>query len=50
MRAAHHGEAVDVHALLAHLGALGLSRYELPEFLLAVPELPLMNFATPMNA
>ena len=36
------GEAIEAHALLGHLRALGLSRYELPEYLLAVSELPLM--------
>ena len=36
------GAEVDVPALIAHLAARGLSRYELPEFLLPLPELPLM--------
>lgn len=39
---ARPGADVSGEALLAHLSARGLSRYELPEFLLAMPELPLM--------
>jgi acyl-CoA synthetase len=33
---------VDVGALIAHLAAAGLSRYELPEFVLPLPDMPLM--------
>lgn len=36
------GANVDVPSLIAHLSACGLSRYELPEFVLALAELPLM--------
>lgn len=38
----HSGHAVEPRALLDHLAGLGLSRYELPEFLLPLPEFPLM--------
>jgi acyl-CoA synthetase len=37
-----NGASADVSALLAHLGGAGLSRYEMPEFLLDLPEIPLM--------
>lgn len=36
------GMQVDVAALIDHLAARGLSRYELPEFVLPLPGLPLM--------
>jgi acyl-CoA synthetase (AMP-forming)/AMP-acid ligase II len=36
------GTQVDVPALIAQLATRGLSRYELPEFVLPLPELPLM--------
>lgn len=39
---ARQGTDVDVPALIAHLSARGLSRYELPEFVLPLPEFPLM--------
>jgi acyl-CoA synthetase (AMP-forming)/AMP-acid ligase II len=34
--------AADAATLLAHLDAEGLSRYEMPEFLVEMPEIPLM--------
>lgn len=39
---ARAGSTVEPAALAAHLSGLGLSRYELPEFLLLMAELPLM--------
>lgn len=36
------GRDADPRALLAHLDGSGLSRYEMPEFLLDLPEIPLM--------
>jgi len=35
------GEPVDVEAILEHLDASGLSRYDLPEFILQLREMPL---------
>jgi acyl-CoA synthetase len=35
------GSAIVAEALLAHLDAAGLSRYDMPEYLLALPSLPL---------
>ena len=37
-----NGRNTDVAALLAHLDQAGLSRYEMPEYLLDLPEIPLM--------
>ena len=37
------GEAVRPGALLDHLAAAGLSRYDMPEFWLELPEIPLMS-------
>ena len=35
------GRAVPAEAILAHLDAAGLSRYDMPEFMVFVPDLPL---------
>ncbi len=39
---ARAGAALDVASVLKHLAAAGLSRYEMPEFMLPVAEMPLM--------
>ena len=39
---AEPGHKVDLSAVLAHLTAAGLSRYELPEFALPLDAMPLM--------
>ncbi len=39
---ARTGAAFDAISVLKHLAAAGLSRYEMPEFMLAVAEMPLM--------
>lgn len=38
----HAVEDIDIAGLLQHLDAAGLSRYEMPEFLLEMAEIPLM--------
>jgi acyl-CoA synthetase len=37
----HEGECVAPHELLAHLHGLGLSRYDMPEYFIAMPAFPL---------
>jgi acyl-CoA synthetase len=37
----HEGHTLEPHALLAHLAARGLSRYDMPEYTLALDALPL---------
>ncbi len=37
----HDGEDLEPHALLAHLDRAGLSRYDMPEYFLAMTEFPL---------
>jgi acyl-CoA synthetase len=36
------GREIDAQQLLAHLGRAGLSKYDMPEYLATVDELPLM--------
>jgi acyl-CoA synthetase len=38
-----HGETVQPEALLQHLADLGLSRYDMPEYLLVLDALPLTS-------
>jgi non-ribosomal peptide synthetase component E (peptide arylation enzyme) len=35
------GTQVELEALLQHLDASGLSRYDMPEFILQLPQMPL---------
>jgi acyl-CoA synthetase (AMP-forming)/AMP-acid ligase II len=38
----HAGRSVSVEQILDHLGVAGLSKYEMPEFFLELPDIPLM--------